>query len=978
MISFCLIVRNAEDTLPACLTSIRPVADEICVVDTDSKDNTLSIAQAFGAKVQRITRRTHPDKFLDIPDEQGVLHESLADFAYARNLSFSMARPGNWIFWLDSDDTLEGLDHWSEMLDRFERDPGIDAVVMPYEYAYDAKGRVITLLWRERLLRWTPAWKWEGPIHEILPARQKHVATYEKVRVCHRKDRRQHPVLKRRNYTILKAKANDGSPRSLFYLGAEAAHCGEYKEATEAFQRFLTVSDNEEETYQALFMLGDLFRVNRQWEAAVAQFQKAMLIRPTWRDAYFGMAEAMVLCEDWDRAIFYAMLGRKQEVLPQTALAFNPLHEHIGWVPSLATAFHRKGDLPRARQAIEDGLAEDPENPAFLTMRADLETERLRLEEQSTFQSTVQRLIDKGKPHEALQVAEALGISGEPPLRPMRQMLQTADRMELPGRNPEFRTVYASQPDARFDWLARVIQSDPRRRRIAFPGAGSALFARALFYTYHMAVEAWDPNPLFVDKVRAIKETAQWGGSFQMRYARLLNPPTAPQDLIVLMDVLEYVTDPQAVVEEMQRWLVPGGSLLMIVPEQAGRGMLQALGPNDLRHLGMTHRLPERVGGAPGGAWYCLEVRKEDTRLIAPKTIGIVCAPALEVWGPHSLETGIGGSEECVIQVSRQLVRRGHEVTVYGDWVGEDVLPSCCPKRTVLYRPREAYEPCDVVVGWRSPELFMGRRPLEAEWRWLWMHDVADPKRVAAVVDRLDAILVGSVFQANLFPEAQSLCKVIRYGLDPEEFAPRYAYRDGKGNDLWAKGEGLRDPHKFIWTSCPTRGLEELLDAWPAIRKEVRDASLHVFYGFTNFDRFNALQPEAATPERLALKARILTKAKQPGVVWRDRVGQRKIAEEMLSSGVWAYPTSFPEIACLSAAKSCAAGCWPVFYPTAAMPETVAWGWQSRPETFAQDCIAAAAGEKSEAERQRMMAWGRQSYSWEKVALAWERVMRGA
>ena len=188
-----------------------------------------------------------------------------------------------------------------------------------------------------------------------------------------------------------------------------------------------------------------------------------------------------------------------------------------------------------------------------------------------------------------------------------------------------------------------------------------------------------------------------------------------------------------------------------------------------------------------------------------------------------------------------------------------------------------------------------------------------------------------------------------------------------------------RDPHKFIWTSCPTRGLEELLDAWPAIRKEVRDASLHVFYGFTNFDRFNALQPEAATPERLALKARILAKAKQPGVVWRDRVGQRKIAEEMLSSGVWAYSCpSFPEIACMSAAKAQAAGCWPVFYPTAALPETLAWGWQSRPETFVQDCIAAATGEKSEAERQKMMAWGRQSYSWERVALAWERVMRGA
>jgi glycosyltransferase involved in cell wall biosynthesis len=48
-----IIARNEEERLPACLASVRPIADEIVVIDTMSSDRTPDLARAAGAIVQR-------------------------------------------------------------------------------------------------------------------------------------------------------------------------------------------------------------------------------------------------------------------------------------------------------------------------------------------------------------------------------------------------------------------------------------------------------------------------------------------------------------------------------------------------------------------------------------------------------------------------------------------------------------------------------------------------------------------------------------------------------------------------------------------------------------------------------------------------------------------------------------------------------------------------------------------------------------
>jgi tetratricopeptide (TPR) repeat protein len=89
-IALSMIVRNAAETLGACLESVRGVVDEIVIADTGSTDATLKIAGESGARV------------IEIPWNN--------DFAEARNLALGEVRGeahADWVLVLDADEVLD-------------------------------------------------------------------------------------------------------------------------------------------------------------------------------------------------------------------------------------------------------------------------------------------------------------------------------------------------------------------------------------------------------------------------------------------------------------------------------------------------------------------------------------------------------------------------------------------------------------------------------------------------------------------------------------------------------------------------------------------------------------------------------------------------------------------------------------------------------------------------------------------------------
>lgn len=89
LLSACLIVKDEEDLLPACLDSLGGLAGEIIVVDTGSADRTIEIAESYGARVDR--------------------QEWSGDFAAARNRSLELAT-GEWILIIDADEQIHPED----------------------------------------------------------------------------------------------------------------------------------------------------------------------------------------------------------------------------------------------------------------------------------------------------------------------------------------------------------------------------------------------------------------------------------------------------------------------------------------------------------------------------------------------------------------------------------------------------------------------------------------------------------------------------------------------------------------------------------------------------------------------------------------------------------------------------------------------------------------------------------------------------
>ena len=107
-ISLCMIVRDEEAVLERCLNSIKDVVDEIVIVDTGSKDNTVEIAKRFTNNV--------------------YFFEWIDDFATARNYSFSKGTK-DYLMWFDADDVMFEEDREKLLRIKENNDLSVDVLI---------------------------------------------------------------------------------------------------------------------------------------------------------------------------------------------------------------------------------------------------------------------------------------------------------------------------------------------------------------------------------------------------------------------------------------------------------------------------------------------------------------------------------------------------------------------------------------------------------------------------------------------------------------------------------------------------------------------------------------------------------------------------------------------------------------------------------------------------------------------------------
>lgn len=345
--------------------------------------------------------------------------------------------------------------------------------------------------------------------------------------------------------------------------------------------------------------------------------------------------------------------------------------------------------------------------------------------------------------------------------------------------------------------------------------------------------------------------------------------------------------------------------------------------------------------------------------------IAIMCGKGFEQWSPKNLDKGIGGSEEAVIYLSNELVKLGWKITVYGD--PQSDIGNYGGVKYLPYYYFNQNDVFNILIGWRSPGFF------DFVWKsdrnYLWLHDIQNPQEYSKKrVDNINKIFALSKWHRENMPNVpDDKFMVSANGINMSHF-----------EELDKKGI-VRDPHKMIWTSSYDRGLEHLLKMWPKILEEVPDATLEVFYGWKLFENFYR-----NNPERMAWKEKMDKLMTQKGITHHGRVGQKEVLEWTFRSGIWAYPTHFGEISCITAMKCQAAGAIPVVCDYAALDETVQYGVKihtpsgediydpDKQEEFGKALIKALKDtDWQESVRNEMIPWARDKFTWAKVAKQW-------
>ena len=340
------------------------------------------------------------------------------------------------------------------------------------------------------------------------------------------------------------------------------------------------------------------------------------------------------------------------------------------------------------------------------------------------------------------------------------------------------------------------------------------------------------------------------------------------------------------------------------------------------------------------------------------KDVVFMCGFAYEEWTPENVHTtGIGGSEEAVINMAQQLKLRGYNVTVY------NTVTEVKSFDGVVYKPWWEFNPkdkVDVFIGWRFENFF--DNDINATKKYLWLHDVVFEKEYTKErLERIDKILVLSEYHRKNLPN-----------IPDDKF---YITSNGVDVSLFEEQEKevVRNPFQFIYTSSYDRGLEQLLEMWKEIKTRVPEATLSVYYGWGNFDkRFSD------NPERKLWKNRIVELLKQDGIKEFGRVSHAEIAKAMLSSGIWAYPSTWLETNCITGLKAQIAGAVPVVTTLGALSETVQFGKKvdvdiRTPEGKSAfiECLVNTVYNQDEQERLQMMNTMREKYSWSNITEQW-------
>lgn len=924
-----LIVKNCEDSLPACLESIRPHVDEIVVVDTGSTDRTPVIAAEFGAKVDVFTECNRNPL-------SGQLDSVIWDFSAARNRSFELVE-SEFAWWQDSDDVVLGAETLRAAASAAP--PGNFAYLAPYEYAYDQAGRPTCIHWRERLIRNPRDMVWTTPCHEVCVPRSGSIqhAPLPNVLIKHRAQEiaakpGATPREPRRNIRILEAylkRVHEGDPRAMYYTGVEYARHGQFGKARDVLKRYVQLSNWDDERCLAELELARIYLHEGECQEAIRWCMQAMTTKD-WPNAYWVLVNAFARLADEGplalreynlrRIDTWAARGRALKDA-ETVLFYDPT-ERYTTERIVARVYATWNEMDAAAEACRRGLAGLPGDPELMELLRGLEKVRIARD----IDTSLSRLVHLGAVSEQVKahIERAVATNSVPAASAnqnggivgMGTMLPEFGGGQIPRyRLPGVPLIIGGPVVSAEDWAAVQalgvthvcsVTNPPDigvpaevSLHAPVPDAGVPFSDEQLEKVVGFASQCFSAGgALYLHCWVGASRSPSHGFAI----LRALFGVSPQQALGMIQSVYPYGTfgaEPkhQNYINGIEQWLA-----------RRARGPFARIGTGEAVDVSGLPPVPE-----------------------GKLDIVIVTGPAMEEWSPRTIEeTGIGGSETMAWEMARHLARLGHRVRHYGH---------CKPEQEGIYEgvhwldsARYRDIECDALVVSRYADLVATVGGVKAKTRLLWVHDCWPHNLTPQHALRYDKVLCLSNWHKQTVAETHPFLDperivVTRNGIDLGLFEPRCdkcgGFRGASGGVTFPECDTchgdlqlLRNPHRAVYSSSPDRGLQTALELWPLVRAEVPDAELHVYYGFTGLRALGGAN--AALADKLEAQAKATE-----GVVLHGRVSPRELAREFMRSGVWFMPEWFSETSCLTAMQAQAAGLRCVATPIAALNETL-------------------------------------------------------
>jgi glycosyltransferase involved in cell wall biosynthesis len=346
-ISLCMIVRNEERVLGDCLASAKPWFDEIIVVDTGSTDRTVAIAQEHGARVFHFP-------WCD-------------DFSAARNESLRHAT-GEWLFWMDADDTLPP-ESGRQLRDlAFLAETKMTGFIVQVQIPPPEGETGFTIVDHVKLFRNLPELRFIGRIHEqILEPIHRIGGSVERsnayvVHSGYDYSPAGQVHKRQRDLAILEKDLADrpDHPFVLFNIGMTAYHMKDFPKAEAALQRCLAVSKPRESTIRKVYaMLAGCRLEQDDPQGARRWVSEGLSLFPRDPELLFRAGIIYRDTKELDEAerCFLTLLTAREtghiDSLDVTMTGYKAHH-------NLAVVYQDKGDLVKAENHFRQAIALEP------------------------------------------------------------------------------------------------------------------------------------------------------------------------------------------------------------------------------------------------------------------------------------------------------------------------------------------------------------------------------------------------------------------------------------------------------------------------------------------------------------------------------------------------------------------------------------------------------------------------------------------